>query len=450
MNPKLRRMIRSVATSCAVLSGVAAMAVGLELPPGPDPAELSREAAQASRSGDYARAEARYRVLAMAYPTLPSAMIGLGQSLARLRRTAEAVEWLGKAVDMGAGIDVAAFGEAFGDDRDRPEVRALLSRFRGDVAPIVHSTVAFSLAEKDLMPESVAYDPTDGTFYLGSLYRRKIVAVKDGVARDFVPAKADGLGGVLGMKVAEGRRELWANSCHGAEPPVIVDADPKRRGEAAVYRYDLRTGRLIRAYRKGSREHPLCFNDLALTAEGDVYLSTGPDGVFRISRKSEALELVVATPGLFVNGIAASADGRRLYLADWARGVVILDLETRDLRPLLMPPGATLVGIDGLYVYGQSLVGVQNGIRSGPQRVVQAFLDASGSRVMCMDVLERNHPAYDTPTTGVVVGSDLFYVAGSQLNRLDASGRPLPLDQLRETKVLRLPLRPGCEAHPGS
>jgi hypothetical protein len=449
----MTRVLRTDAQRSVLLAMMAAIptvAGSRELPPGPDPANLSREAAEAGRSGDYATAEARYRALASAYPTLPSAAIGLGQTLARLHRTAEAVERLGRAADMGVGIDATAFGEAFGGEADRPEVRALLSRFRNNVTPVVRSRAAFSVAEKDLMPESVAYDPGDGTFYLGSLYRRKIVAVKNGVARDFVAPKADGLGGVLGMKVDEGRRELWANSCHGAEPPVIVDADPKRRGEAAVYRYDLRARRLLRAYGKGSPEHPLCFNDLALTPGGDVYLSTGPDGVFRISRKSDALELMAPTPGLFVNGIAASADGRRLYLADWARGVVVLDLDTRDLRPLTLPPGTTLVGIDGLYVYGQSLVGVQNGIRTGPTRVLQAFLDASGSRVLCVELLERNHPAYDTPTTGVLVGSDLFYVAGSQLNRLDASGRPLPLDQLRETQVLRLPLRQRCEAHSGS
>jgi len=434
----------------ALVLALATTALGRDLAETPDPLTLSREAGEASRAGDHETAEARYRALATARPTLPSAMSGLGRSLARLGRTAEALEWLGKAADAGAGADAEAIEEAFGAEAARPEVRALLSRFRGNVTPVVRSAVAFRLPEKDLMPESVAHDPADGTFYVGGLYRRKIVAVREGVARDFVASKADGLGAVLGMKVDAARRELWANSCHGAEPPVILDAEPKRRGEAAVHRYDLRSGRLIRAYRTGSRKQPLCFNDLALTPEGDVYLSTGPDGIFRVSRARDALERVVATPGLFVNGIAASADGRRLYLADWARGVVLLDVATRSLQPLALPPAASLVGIDGLYVHGQSLIGIQNGLASGPERVLQAFLDASGSRVTCVELLERNHPAYDVPTTGVVVGQELFYVASSQLNRLDGAGRPLPADRLRESTVLRLPLREACAAGPAS
>ena len=449
MTTSIRFIHLNAACFVVLLPGLSPVARGQDLAELPDPVALSTQAREARQKGDHATAEARYRVLASAYPALPGAVIGLGQSLARLGRTAEAVEWLGKAADMGVGTEAAAVEEALGAERTRPEVRALLSRFRGNVTPVVRSTTAFSLAEKDLMPESVAYDATDGTFYVGSLYRRKIVAVREGVARDFVASKADGLGAVLGMKLDPTRRELLANSCHGAEPPVILDSEPKRRGEAAVHRYDLRTGQLVRAYRAGSRKQPVCFNDLALTSEGDVYLSTGPGGVFRISRARDQLELFVPTPGLFVNGIAASADGRRLYLADLTRGVVVLDVATRSLQPIATP-GSTLVGIDGLYVHGQSLVGIQNGIASGPNRVVQAFLDASGSRVTCVDLLEREHPAYDTPTTGMVVGRDLYYVAGSQLNRVDAGGRPLPTDQLRESVVLKLPLGESCDAGPVS
>ena len=93
-----------------LLLAMSSLAAGRELPDAPDPEKLSREAADASRAGDYRAAEARYRVLALAYPALPSATIGLGRSLARLGRVAEAVEWLGKAADLGAGADAAALG----------------------------------------------------------------------------------------------------------------------------------------------------------------------------------------------------------------------------------------------------------------------------------------------------------------------------------------------------
>jgi hypothetical protein len=420
--------------------------LGLLLAAGSDPRSAAQRAAEAYRAGDYAVAAERYREVLALVPSLSGAQAGLGRSLARLGRTAEALEWLAKVADAGVGADASALREAFGPAADTPEVRALLSRFRGNVTPVVRSSLAFRLAEKDLLPESVGHDPADGAYYVGSLHKRKIVVVRDGAARDFVPSKADGLGAVLGLKVDAARRELWVNSCHYEYTPAIIDPEPKRLGEAGVFRYDLRTGRLIKAYRIGSRKQPVCFNDLAFTSEGDVYLSSGPDGVFRVERATDRLERFVATPGLLVNGIAASQDGRRLYLADHLGGVVVLELAARLLRPLAVPPGVTLAGIDGLYVHGRSLVGVQNGLAAGPERVIQAFLDEAGAAVTCVDVLERSHPDYSVPTCGAIVGDDLVYVAGSQLDRLDEKGQPLPLSKLRESVVLHLPLRRSCSA----
>jgi hypothetical protein len=272
--------------------------------------------------------------------------------------------------------------------------------------------------------------------------KRKIVVIRDGMARDFVPAKAHGLGAVVGMKVDATRRELWANSCHGDHPPALEEPDPQRQGEGAVFRFALPSGKLLAVHRAGSVQQPLCFNDLAFGPDGDLFLSTGPEGVYRVV--GGRLERFAETSGLFVNGLDVSKDGRRLYLATHPQGVFTLDLQSRVLRPLETSVGVALGGIDGLYVHEGSLVGVQNGLGSGRERVVQAFLDEAGGRVTCLEILERSHPDYDVPTTGVVVGQDLVYVAGSQLNRLDDAGRPWPVDRLRESAILRLPLLPRC------
>jgi hypothetical protein len=413
-----------------------------------DPYDLARQATEAYRAGDDQAAAARYREMVALVPSSPGALAGLGRSLARQGKTAEALDCLAKAADMGAGTDVAALEEAFGPARARPEVQALLARFRENLSPMVRSDPAFRLAERDLFPESVAHDPADGAFYVGSLHKRKIVVVRDGVARDFVPAKAHGLGAVLGMKVDAARRELWANSCHGDSPPALLEPEPARAGETALLRFELAGERRVSVFPAGSRSAPLCFNDLALTPGGDVFLSTGPDGVYRLERASGRLGLFLPTPGLSINGIAASPDGARLYLADGLRGIVAVDVASRALRPIATPPGGVLGGIDGLYVHGASLVGVQNGLAAGPERVVQAFLDPSGDRIACVRVLERSHPDYEVPTTGVIVGDSLYYVAGSQLDRVDEAGRPLPIGALRESTILRLPLAGDCVTSP--
>ena len=54
---------------------------------------------------------------------------------------------------------------------------ALLDRAL-DQRVVAHtSTVAFRVDERDLIPEGLAHDPVTGDFFLGSLFKRKIVRV---------------------------------------------------------------------------------------------------------------------------------------------------------------------------------------------------------------------------------------------------------------------------------
>ena len=85
----------------------------------------------------------------------------------------------------------------------------------------------------------------------------------------------------------------------------------------------------------------------------------------------------------FVNGIAASDDGRLLFLGDH-RGAQVMDVASRAVRAVTVPAGETLAGIDGLYVRGRTLVAVQNGVRNRAERVVQAELSPSLDAVIRM------------------------------------------------------------------
>jgi hypothetical protein len=310
---------------------------------------------------------------------------------------------------------------------------------------LARGEVAFRLPERDLYPESVAYDPRERAFYVGGMHKRKIVKVDaGGRVSDFVPSGRDGLWTVLGMKVDAARRELWANACNLGIGPAMVNPEPATVGRAAVFRYHLDTGRLLRRYEPADPPTPLCFNDLDLTAAGDVYISSGPNGIYRVDRARDALERFAPAPELLVNGLALSADGRRLYLAAHARGVVVMDLATRKWEPLEVPSEANVKGIDGLYLRRHSLIGVQNGLRSGSERVLQAFLDPEGQRVTCVATLDQSHPLYDIPTTGVMVCDELYYVATSQLASFENDGRPLPRARLKENVILKVPLMDRC------
>jgi hypothetical protein len=313
-----------------------------------------------------------------------------------------------------------------------------------DTTPVLRGRVAFTLADRELIPESIAHDPADGSFYVGSMYKRKIVKVAaNGAATDFVAQAADGIGGVLGMKIDARRRELWANACNlqDRRPPMVPD-DPATRGQGGVYRYDLRTGKLLAKYLVGWAMAPRCFNDLVFAPDGTVYLSSGPDGIYRVTPGSTRAELF-AEHYAFVNGIAISDDGRMLILGDH-RGAQVMDVATRVAKPIAVPAGETLAGIDGLYVRGRTLVAIQNGFAKPPAQVLQAELSPALDTATCVAVLERNRPEFDIPTTGVLVGNDLYYVAASQLRRFNEDKTIFPREKLVETAIIRTPLQVSC------
>jgi hypothetical protein len=137
----------------------------------------------------------------------------------------------------------------------------------------------------------------------------------------------------------------------------------------------------------------------------------------------DALEVLVeAGPLLSPQGMAVSSDRRVLFVADYAQGVARVDLETREVAFLPAPESVLVTGIDGLVRAGDSLVAIQNGLP--PHRVARLRMDPAGTRIMSGEILERASPHFDEPTLGVLVGSDLYYVANSQYEAFDKDGRP--------------------------
>jgi len=297
------------------------------------------------------------------------------------------------------------------------------------------STRAFVLAERDLLPESIAFDPHTGNFFVGSMHRRKIVRrTPDGAVTDLAGPQ-QGLWSIIGIKIDSAAGELWANSCNMGDELPMVPADPSTVGRGALLRLRLADGVVLRRYEPPPAARPICFNDLALSAVGDVYLTAGRKGVWHLPAGGRSLERLVSDSTLWLNGIATSAGGA-LYVADDSLGPLLVDPGSGKWQRVATPASDTLRGIDGLYVHGRSLVWIQNGVE--PPRVVQAPFGQDSASVRELRVLEVGHPDYDGPTTGVLVGDTLFYVATAQLKAIGPGGTVAPVDSMRENVILRL------------
>ena len=55
-------------------------------------------------------------------------------------------------------------------------------------------------------------------------------------------------------------------------------------------------------------------------------------------------------------------------------------------------------------------------------------------------MLESRNPLFAIPTTGVIVGSDFYYIANSRLDQLSPDGRLRPNARLEPVVVLKAPL----------
>jgi len=393
-------------------------------------------AVKAYQAKDYAAFLENMKRAAALRPDHPRIVYNLSAAYALNGRKEEAIDWLGRLARMGLAY-AAEKDDDFASIKDSGEFASVLALLRKNGSPVGDASQAFAVHEKGLVPESVAYDAPTKSFYVSSVYRRKILRVNSkGVAEEFATER-EGLWSVMGMKVDAARRELWV--CTAAQPQM-ANYVASERGRSGVFKFDLRTGKLAGRYvlPDDSKQHWL--GDLALNSRGDVYATDSlSPALYVLRRGADRFETVLeGEPFVSPQGLDFTPDERRLFVADYAKGVFVVDLETKRCAPLAPAPDSTMLGIDGLYFHRGRLIAVQNGVN--PNRVVRFFLSKDLGRVERFETVAANLPAFDEPTLGVIVKDDFYFVANSQWGTIDGQGRLAPPEKLKELVVLKLRL----------
>ena len=316
-------------------------------------------------------------------------------------------------------------GDAFAD------ARRLLAELR---RPVGGSAVAFTLPEKDLLTEGIAYDPARRVFFVSSVHRRKIVRrAADGTVSDFVREGGDRLDGVLALAVDAPRGRLLAGT---AALPQMAGFEKARDGESALVAFDLDSGKRVGRWPLPADGKPHAANDLLVEANGDVLVTDSlGSGIYRLRAGASSLETFVA-PGVFRSpqGIVAGPGGR-IYVADWGYGLFRLEADGKR-REIESPPDVPLLGIDGLVARGRTFYATQNGI--APARVAALELDAAGDRVVSGKILDMNDPEFAEPTLLTLVGDDLYVVGRSQWGRYDEKTGAVDEGKLRKPAILKI------------
>ncbi len=343
---------------------------------------------------------------------------------------------LARQIDAGFVRDPRGDAQFASLDGD-PELERLMARMDDLAEPVVQSLELFRIAETGALFEGIARHPFDSTYFLSSVHRRKIVRrAENGTTSDLVASGDHGLAAALGLAVDRERRLLWIVS---AGLPQAAGLRDDERDKSALLAVDLDSGELRRKVEAPPGKR--WWNDLVLKRDGTIFVSdSGSASIARIAPDGTVSPVVenvgLRSPG----GLALSEDERLLYVADWTNGLAVVNLAAMQLAWLRPPPGATLLGIDGLRRVGSSLIAIQNGVV--PHRITRFELAGDGLSVSSAQVLERAVPGWDEPTLGIVVDGALVYVANSQWPKFGEDGQTPDAATLQPTAIRRLPLTP--------
>lgn len=294
--------------------------------------------------------------------------------------------------------------------------------------PVGESEVVFSLPDSIKMPEALAWDESRQKFLIGTITEGSVIAVgKDGQVTELLKANAEnGMWAVFDVMVDQARNRLWVSS---AAIPAFSGFDPIDKGRAALFEFNLETLELIRRYPVPVDGRPHILGSMEINPAGDIFIvDRSLPIVYKKPADEQKLVAVFASREMIsMRGIAIQPDGRLLYVADRELGILVIDAEGGRAGKLQVPDSFNIGGIDGLYLWNNHLIMIQNGIK--PQRVMRLQLDSTGTQVASVRPLAVAQPDFDFPNFGTLQGEDIYYFANSQM--MSSKETPEPVSVLR-------------------
>lgn len=429
-----------VSKSALLVAGVVTILAQLPAVANDDSAKTARyyrqQAAAAYKAKDYAAAIENFKKAAELIPDHPTLHYNLACVYALAGKKQQALASLAKIAEMGVIMPIEKDGD-LDSIKGTPEFKLILKRLEASKLPVVRSTTAFTIHEKGLITEGLAYDPVEETFFVSSVHKRRILKISKKREVETFASEQDGLFSALGMSVDAKRRHLWVTS---AAFPQMVNFKKDEQGLSAVFKFDLRSNKLLKKYVLSNETKKHALGDLVIQSNGDVFTTDSlSPAVYVIRAQKDEIELFLEDPGFgSPQGLAFSLGEQHLFMADYSTGLFDIDVKTKKVTHLAPLAGATMLGIDGLYFHKGGLIAVQNGVN--PQRVLRISLSKDLARAERLEVLEANNPVFLEPTLGVLVRGTFYFIANSQWPLVDENGKLAAEERLRDPVVLKINL----------
>ena len=265
----------------------------------------------------------------------------------------------------------------------------------------------FSLKEIPAIIEGMTYDPVGKIFLFGESHKKRILKYnRAGQPVGVIDAAKDGMTSVLGMSVNTQTNHLW----------ICAAIDTGVNQTMCVFQYDLANDRLVRKFPDTSRRAKL-FNDVTITPDGAVFVTDTYDKSIYTADSAHGIMVRYLQHDLLRDPNGITSHGDTIYVST-SRGIT--RVTTKDKQITSMPLDQfRIVGIDGLYYYKNSVIGIQNVIF--PVTINRFYLNNKFNKLSKGKALASDHASFVIPTTGAVVGDDFYFMSNNNIGTEDAS-----------------------------
>lgn len=260
------------------------------------------------------------------------------------------------------------------------------------------------LSEKDLHPEGLVYLEKQKLWLASGIRNKKIVSFDaSGKCSDWF---VDGSYSVFALKADSNEKYLWA-ACSAI--PEMKGFKKELEGKSEILKIEIASKKIVKRY---SIDGNHVFGDLAVTKNNEVYISDSAEPkIFRIEKDGLELWKDLRKEAFNLQGIAFNREESKLFTADYLKGILVIDFNSKKESWLEFPKETSKKGIDGLVFYKNSLIAIQNGVV--PIRIVRFRLDQNETKIIDFAILDNNRKEFNEPALAALVHDKLYFFANS-------------------------------------
>ena len=235
-------------------------------------------------------------------------------------------------------------------------------------------------------------------------------------------------GSAIAITTEKKERTFWVSSVKLPQFNQYTEGNH----EAVIREFDVKSGKRISEIVL-SRESEV-IGSMVIGKNGKLYASSSSKPrIYVIDIKNKTVKDTIAIEDAYnLQGVTLNEDATKLYVADYIKGIGIIDLSNPKERVWLRSDNYLLKGIDGLtFVNKTELIAVQN--NSLPKRVIK--IKHNYTQVLEVELLDNNLPYKGEPTNVISREGHFYYIANSQWPFYDK--KYVPINESWQDQVIR-------------